>query len=247
MRTASPLQQQSSPVQWEFPLHQIQILKVRVFSLSRKTMPISLPVLNSKSPKREVSSRLHFWYSHTVHYLSWKRCEIVKRVPMWMAIISSLGKTLTAWTGSHDVDVASQVRSHGGGTAAHGDRRPLRRLHHWRCFGLGYPSAFIYPFSRHLLRVKQQSPPTQTVEKSPQPSKERRQAFPPGTECRTFSSGLSAAEAGTRMRGICGTFQALYCLFKFLPMFPCLVSPRKRKHRISFYFVSPALGMDLRQ
>lgn len=97
--------------------------------------------------------------------------------------------------------------------------------------------AFIYPFSRHFLRIKQHSPPTQTVEKSPQPSKERRQAFPPGTGCRTFSNGLSAAEAGTRMRGICGTFQTLYCLFKFLPMFLCLVSPRKKKHRISFHFV----------
>lgn len=208
-------------------------------------MPISLPVLNFKYPKWEVSSRLHFWYSYMVPYLSWKRWKKseILRAPMWMAIISSVGKTLTAWTGSHDVDVANEVRSHGGGTAAHGNTETASQTPPLGVFRVRLSQrAFIYPFSRHLLRVKQHSPPTQTVEKSPQFSKERKQAFPPGTECLTFSSGLSAAEAGTRMRGICGTFRGLYCLFKFLPMFLCLVSPKKKTHRILLILLNQLWG-----
>lgn len=85
--------------------------------------------------------------------------------------------------------------------------------------------AFIYLFSGHLLRVKQHSPPTQTVEKKSSTLQREKTSLPTWNRCRTFSSGLAAAEAGTRMRGICGTFRGWYCLFNFLPMFLCLVSP----------------------
>lgn len=199
-------------------------------------------VENFNYPKWEVGSRLHFWYSYTVHYLSWerwKKSEIV-RVPTWMAIISSVGKTLTAWTGSHDVDVASEVRSHGGGTAAHrntetaASQTPPLGVFRVRLS----QRAFIYSFSRHLLRVKQHSPPTQTVEKSPQPSNERRQAFPPGTDVAPSVVGWQRQRQGLECEVSVEHSGTGTAFSSFSPCFFVLyLQRRKKKKNIESVFI----------
>lgn len=117
-------------------------------------------------------------------------------------------------------------------------RRPLSRLHHWGCLGLGCPSApsftpsaGTYCWSNNTLLPHRQQ------KKSPQPSNERRQAFPPGTDVAPSVVGWQRQRQGLECKVSLEHSGAGTAFSTFSPCFFVLYLQRRRKNIESVFIL----------